>query len=251
MKTLLHVTVFIATTVLAIKLQPHGVPKEVMKKLDIKRQLASDVKQCVDQKLERVYAHPVCVKGTTEALIEDVSDYEGDEEEQDFNRAYRRFCLPECGKPALKAYEECGYFEDRPSLRDFLMDMCATNKYGEACYTLFNSALEFINNTERECYFLSRLTESCQCPRKLLPAVKEQGCCINVYHRYYEGETNEGRYKYAYRPNELYTKYCKIDLPAECNNSPIRDSLSSGKTIDPVVRTVIGTSLGVIIYAVQ
>ena len=47
MKTLLHVTVFIATTVLAFKLQPHAVPKEVMKKMDIKRQLASDVKQCV------------------------------------------------------------------------------------------------------------------------------------------------------------------------------------------------------------
>ena len=38
------------------------------------------------------------------------------------------------------------------------------------------------------------------------------------------------KFAWPYKPNELYTKYCDIDLPGDCDNSPLGGSVPIGYT---------------------
>ena len=185
--------------------------------------------QCVDDKLESAIENSDCDASLVEPLIVSLSDDYEDKDEQELLTGFRFFCTPECGKPILEVHDECNYFDDS---RELLVGLCATNEKGAACYTTFESAFAFINDTEIECYFFSKLTERCQCRDDLLPAVEEQGCCINIYHESIRTFLEENpEIVYVYKPNELYTKYCDIDLPGDCDNSPLGGSVPIGYTL--------------------
>ena len=211
------------------KIHPRSIPREVIKRMNMKRQMSTE-DQCVDDKLESALENSDCDASIVELLIVSLSsDYE-DEDELGLLAGFRIFCTPECGIPILEVHDECNYFDDSPFLRELLVGLCATNEKGAACYITFESAFAFINDTEIGCYLLSKLSEKCQCRDDLLPAVEEQGCCINLYHEAIRSVLEENT-DIVYKPNELYTEYCDIDLPGDCDNSPIGGSVPIGYTL--------------------
>ena len=113
-------------------------------------------------------------------------------------------------------------------------DVTVANSAGcphpHATYLMHIHTQAFINDTEINCYFFSKLSEKCQCRDDLLPAVEEQGCCINLYHEAIRTVLEESP-EIVYKPNELYTKYCDIDLPGDCDNSPLGGSVPIGYTL--------------------
>ena len=78
----------------------------------------------------------------------------------------------------------------------------------------------FLTQLNLSVTLFSKLKESCDCKRELSPIVDELGCCITVYHGAFRVVAEE-----ADLPEELYTEYCDVDLPRDCNNSPLSDSV--------------------------
>ena len=67
------------------------------------------------------------------------------------------------------------------------------------------------------CYGDYTANDVCNCRSELLEAVREQGCCHNVYYDYVNYLWQQQGYIKA---DELYDA-CNVDLPTGCNNSPI------------------------------
>ena len=118
-----------------------------MKRMNMKRQISTE-DQCIDDKLDSALENSNCDASLIEPLIVFLSDDNEDEDELGLLAGFRLFCMPECGKPILEVHDECNYFNDSPHLREFIVGLCATNEKGAACYTTFESAFAFINDTE-------------------------------------------------------------------------------------------------------
>lgn len=59
----------------------------------------------------------------------------------------RTFCNPECGKVALDAYNECGYFDAAlPGTEELSIGLCGTNNDGDICYQLYGLGLDLVSS---------------------------------------------------------------------------------------------------------
>ena len=170
-----------------------------------KRQ-TSDTQPCVRAKFESYMADPLCMLATDGGRVLSSS-------QEEINQIFEAFCKPDCQKIVLEADDECGTYMYSPGLRDFFVGLCKVNENGQYCYEHYSSASQFISDTEVSCYFSSRSTGSCSCQSELSSAAQTQGCCINVYHTYYEILF----YGLSYKPRDLYMDYCSVPLPGQCD----------------------------------
>lgn len=224
------------------KLHPRSIPGELMKRLDMKRQAESEVDECIENTLMRTLTDSECDERRLESLIGDVSDLNEDEDDADFVTNYGLFCQPECREPIVNALEVCNFFNGSEFLRDFLVDLCAVNENGRACYTLFENATGFITGTELPCYAVGLFRKECNCTAELQSAVSEQGCCINIYHTGIQGflESSESAPDFRYVPEDLYNMYCDVGLPRDCDD--INGSMALKYTVSAIV-TAIGLAI--------
>ena len=223
------------------RIHPRSVPGEVMKMVNVKRQTPTEVDMCVEEKVEKVLISSECNSTFIEAYIlslsDDYDDYDNDtfDAQVGLNIAFRLFCTPECGNAIIQANEDCGVFDDSPWVKDLLVGFCSTNAKDQPCYNFFFDFLTFFNETELKCYVFSKLKESCDCKGELSPVVDELGCCITVYHDAFMEIAEEVDIGFPYKPEELYTEYCDVDLPRGCNNSPLSGSLEIHYTLFAIV----------------
>ena len=183
----------------------------------MKRQAESEVDECIENTLMRTLTDSECDERLLEALIGDVSDLNEDEDDADFVTNYGLFCQPECREPIVNALQVCNFFNGSDFLRDFLVDLCAVNENGTACYTIFNSTTEFITETELPCYLEGLRRKECNCTAELQSAVSERGCCLNIYHTAIQGHLEEREFDFRYVPEDLYNMYCDVGLPRDCD----------------------------------
>ena len=215
-----------------------------MKMMNVKRQTPAEVDMCVKEKLEEALIASECNSTFIETIILSLSydygyDYDSDYDDIDpqvfINIAFRLFCTPECGKTIIQVNEDCGAFDKSPLLKDLLIGMCSTNAKDQPCYNFFFDFITFFNETELECYVFSKLKESCDCKGELSPVVDELGCCITVYHDAFMEAAEEADLGFPYKPEQLYTEYCDVDLPRGCNNSPLSGSLGIHYTLFAII----------------
>ena len=183
---------------------------------DYKRQSDSSI-QCVSDKLDAAF------EGDNSAIASDCRRLEVELEGNHFsytsslqstiNSYYSTFCMPECGKVIIDVYKDC---EIAGEFVDFLIGLCGTNQNGEKCYEKFGDGIDQIVDVGY-CYGNYATTGVCTCRSELLEAVREQGCCHNVYYDYANYFWQQQGYIKA---DELYDA-CNVDLPTGCNNSPI------------------------------
>ena len=143
---------------------------QLHRRVNVKRQ-ASDVDQCVNDRLEAAFADKVCMIG------EDEINTEGDDQ-QAINIIYEVFCRPICKDLILTAIDECGGFIGSPCLKEFISDLCDTNMNSQPCYTFFNRAFDFIVDTKINCFVNEALKNTCNCRSELIAEVQTQSCCI-------------------------------------------------------------------------
>ena len=223
------------------RIHPRSVPGEVMKMMNVKRQTPEEMDMCVEEKLEKALISSECNSTFVEAYILSLSDDYDDSDDDTFdaqvgfNIAFGLFCTPECGNVIIQVNEDCGAFDESPGLKDLLIGVCSINAKDQPCYNFFFDFIAFFNETELECYVLSKLKESCDCKGELSPVVDELGCCITVYHDAFRAVAEEADLGFPYKPEELYTEYCDVDLPRGCNNSPLSGSLGIHYTLFAIV----------------
>ena len=203
---------------------------------------------CFSNKLDELFegtdsAASDCKLAALEELALESNFTEDAEELLDF--IFSILCSPECGLPVVEAFEECGIFDLLPGFRRFAVGICATNSKGEKCYERYQEATGFYL-TEAECYINYLRSGVCQCKTDLERAVEELGCCINVYHSFYEGLNAT----LLYIPRELYIDACGVALPKDCSNSPIKPSSSvNGGSSNALPSTIIIIAAAFLFYA--
>ena len=96
----------------SVSIPSKQVLNELFRRVDFKRQ-ASDVDQCVDDRLQAASADEVCMIG------EDEINTEGDDQ-QTINEIYKIFCKD----LILRVTDECGGLRDSPGLREYISGLC-------------------------------------------------------------------------------------------------------------------------------
>ena len=167
----------------------------LFRRVDFKRQ-ASDIDQCVNDRLEAASADEGCMVG-----IDIINNNE-------------TFCRPNCKDLILRAIDECGGFRDYPGLRKFYSGLCDKNMNGEPCYSFFNRGINYVGHTENFCFFDLVVNNTCTCRSELMTEVQVQGCCINVYQDYLEAVLPAN---YSYNTNVIY-EGCNVDQIEECSS---------------------------------
>ena len=129
-------------------------------------------------------------------------------------------CSSDCGQIVLDTLRTCG--ATRAEARLFA-DLCGTNSNGVVCYSAFDDFLQFIESEEDDVDNVCPSTETCPstCQSTLMQVVNMQGCCFDVLFDF-------GRAAEPDLFNQLQEQFesCNIDLPEDCNNSPV----SGGKS---------------------
>ena len=185
----------------------------------------TDTDECVEDELESAD-----VECRLTAQEEEQLDFNDELSQSSFDIVFREFCKPECGNAILAAYTECDVFEDQ--VIDVFVGLCGTNQNGEQCSQHFVSTLNFALDTELSCFVNSTASGECDCKFELSQAVKERGCCLDVYHDFITDLLDSEGIRYI--PRELYD-ICDVKLPGGCNNSPISSSV-------PLVATITTTT---------
>ena len=190
---------------------------ELFRRVNVKRQ-ASDVDQCVNDRLEAASADEVCMIGENEI------NTEGDDQ-RTINEIYEVFCRPNCKDLILTVTDECGGFIGSPGLKEFISGLCDTNMNSQPCYTFFNRAFDFIVDTEIDCFVNEALNNTCNCRSELMAEVQTQGCCINVYQKYFDTATQDIFSGFSYDPREIY-EGCNVGQPEQCNSMALVSTLA-------------------------
>ena len=181
---------------------------ELFRRVNFKRQ-ASDVDQCVNDRLEAASADEVCVFGVDELSIER-------DDQQAVNEVYEAFCRPNCIDLILRVTDECGGFRESPGLRKFYSGLCDTSMSGQPCYSFLIRAANFIVGTEIDC-FDNDLNNTCTCRSELMAEVETQGCCINVYYYLFETFFQNESSGFSYNSRKIYEE-CNVDQPEQCSS---------------------------------
>ena len=222
----LHVLALFTVTVLLDDVSGHLFPPAISHMLtdelalpkDYRRQSDSSA-QCISDKLDAAFAGDNAFASNCRFLefeLEGVIINDTSSLQSTINSYYSTFCIPECGNVIIDAYNDCGIGTGEFSLPvyvDFLIGLCGTNKNGEKCYQKYGDAIDLLINVTY-CYFDYTANDVCNCRSELLEAVREQGCCHNVYHDF------NHIWQAHIIADDLYDA-CNVDLPTGCNNSPI------------------------------
>ena len=217
----MHPTVLIVAVLLLHGVSGHLFPRtrpfDLTKHMQLhkvhKRQ--SDVDECIEEKITRIFQ-----KNLTLATVCNIAG-EGAEEEFDdddlsqpaIDAVYSVICRPECGNVFLSAADDCGYFKgENATLRDVIIGLCGTNQGGDKCYEILVDAEEILDSQE-SCYLSFLANKECDCKAELQEAVRDQGCCLDIYYDVIEKELDE-------KVSDLYDA-CDVNYPSGCNNSPI------------------------------
>ena len=153
-----------------------------------------------------------CKSAATEEI--DISDPFLQDE---INRLFSVYCIPDCGDAINNANNDCGIYDDAlDGTEELNIGLCGTNSNGEKCYLLYDRARELLTD-EVACYNNYISTNLCTCRSELEDGVEEQGCCLENYHTFLSGLNSD------YNPSNLY-RSCNVDFPQGCNNSPITAS---------------------------
>lgn len=187
---------------------PHVLTKYIMTK-DYKRQI-----ECAYDKFDDAFQR------SNSSFVSDCKSWTLEDTEIDFttndNSSFRlqifhMFCTPECGKVFLEVLYKCGYFEEFLGFKDLLVGLCGTNQNGDSCYQMLHgNTIDIIES----CYESYLAIDVCNCQSELLERVKEQGCCLNVYHNFLAGIGN-------FVKLDKFYDTCNVLLPTGCNNSPL------------------------------
>jgi hypothetical protein len=188
-----------------------------------KRQAVADLGpekiQCLSNKVNEAFGDGSEEASRCQKAADD--DFLGDNNalQATINDGFEIFCAPECGTVVLNAHKECGTFDMMSGATDFLVGLCATNKNGGKCYESYASTLGLFVTTEAPCYYsVFAGTQTCDtnCQSKLQSIATDQGCCMNVYHDFFASVANLNF-------TALYST-CKVDIPLNCNNSPLKSN---------------------------
>lgn len=219
---------------------PRAIPQVLTKNMEIsKRQqaIANEKQRCVVDKVDAAFEgnNSRFVSDCKEALIGEfeitaleLANDDSSHFQSLINTVYESFCKPDCGNVILNAYSDCGVFDhDLPvsGIEEFTIGLCGTNRHGDYCYEMVTVGMDLIF-TEATCYSTAVSTETCTCSSELAEVVKEQDCCINLYHELISGVQGS-----TYNPPDLYY-LCNVELPIGCNNTPLtlpmdQDSIDS------------------------
>jgi hypothetical protein len=128
-------------------------------------------------------------------------------------------CSSDCGQIVLDSLRACG--ATRAEARLFA-DLCGTNRNGVVCYSAFDDFIQFIESEEDDADVCPS-TETCPstCQSTLTQVVDMQGCCFNALFGF--GKASEPD---LFNQVQQQFDSCNIDLPDNCNNSPV----SGGKS---------------------
>ena len=138
------------------------------------------------------------------------------------------FCVPDCGNAVLRAYRSCGLFAGSLGLSGFLRGLCGTNYEGVMCYEISREGREYAGEAN-SCY--GGYSGECTCRSELEDGVMDQGCCLNVYYDYFAREDNIFL-------KDIY-KFCGVNLPGRCNNSPLNGTTTSNSNTLPTAGVII------------
>ena len=196
----------------------HSQQQHTWREIDVKRQTSSS-EQCVK---DRFNSSSLCMRATQGGHLLSASQTE-------FSEVLQEFCRPNCHNVILEADDECGIYRDSPGLRDFLIGLCHMNDNGQHCYEMYSHTTQFITNTELNCLFSFTQTGSCNCQSQLSSAVETVGCCLYIYHDYYE-TLFEG---ISYNPRDLYKNYCSVTLPQQCSSIATTPTFATTNGNDP------------------
>ena len=123
-------------------------------------------------------------------------------------------CSPDCGQIVLDSLRACGL--TRAEAR-FFADLCGTNRNGVVCYNALADFLRLIESEEDD-VDVCPSTETCPstCQSNLTQVVNMQGCCLDAVFDF-------GRATDPDLFNQVQKRFdsCNIDLPENCNNSPV------------------------------
>jgi hypothetical protein len=188
----------------------HNFPKQLLKVTKnvqplkhIKRQDFNINDECFGEELNK--RSPECVSKFFAAGLPD-----------DLDSFASIVCSSDCGQIVLDSLRACG--ATRAEARLFA-DLCGTNSDGVVCYSIFADFAE----SEEDDVDVCPSTETCPstCQSTLTQVVNMQGCCFDVLFDF-------GRATEPDLFNQLQEQFdsCNIDLPDNCNNSPV----SGGKS---------------------
>ena len=204
---------------------------------DYKRQ-ADPTEMCIADSIESIGLDAQCeLVGEEEAGLGLDGDLESSQ--PTINDIFSIFCRPDCGNTILKAYSECGVFDNEPFVVNFLVGLCGTNHNGSRCYEHFVNALDHVAVVETSCFHNYTTHHECRCQSQLSQVVEDQGCCLDTYHNLISSSVD---LPFHYDPRELYED-CHVNLPRGCNNSPISSSTSLASTITTGTTLLASTAL--------
>ena len=194
-----HLMVFCFAIVLL-----HGVNSHVFSKQDVqplkhfKRQDFNITDECVDTKLAESSSE--CVSNIAPNGIPDDFDI---------------ICSSDCGQIVLNLLGDCGVSDAEMRL---FADFCGTNSDGDVCYSVLDDFLTSMENADNvNCSSNEICSNSCH--SALTQLVTQIGCCFDVLLDFI-GVADRNFVNLIKERFEI----CDIDLPGECNNSPVSGS---------------------------
>ena len=167
-----------------------------------------ELQQCVLDTFDSIYQG-----NNADFVTECRSLFEGGDEvaftdQHAINALYGTFCIPECGKVFLGAYDACGGFDSQEQ-RDASASFCGSNEMGKMCYEILVDNIALLNST----LSCSSDPGECDC-LELLDGVRRQGCCIIALRDYVHSLGGSVDL-------DVYSN-CDIDIPGtKCQNNLI------------------------------
>ena len=217
----MHPTVLVVAVLLLHGVSGHlfqrALPYELTKHMQLHKvhKRESDVDECIEGKITRAFQNNLTLAAVCNFAGEGAEEEFDDDDlsQPEINAVYSVICRPECGNVFLSAADDCGYFKgENATLRDAIIGLCGTNQDGDKCYEIFIDAEEILDSQE-SCYLSYLEDKECDCKNELQEAVRDQGCCLDIYYDVIEKESGD-------KPSNLYD-VCDVNYPSGCNNSPI------------------------------
>ena len=220
----MHPTVLIVAVLLLHGVSGHlfqrALPYELTKHMQLhkvhKRQ--SDADECIEKKIEEAFKDNITLAITCNVAGEGAEEEADDDDlsQEEINEVYSVICKPECGNVFISAADDCGFFKgENATLRDIFIGLCGTNQNGDRCYEILVATEETVESQE-SCFLSYLADKECDCKAALQEAVREEGCCLDIFYDVVEED-------YGEKPSDLYDA-CDVNYPSGCDNSPLAGS---------------------------
>ena len=185
------------------------------------------------------------IKSRLEQDTQDMSDGDGDggslalkkravASEQGVN-LFDIFCQQSCRQTFFEAWKSCSSFDELSNVANLLTSLCSASD-GRPCYKDYSQLVSATDDTF-DCYNdVPVQFGNCavDCRTTLLLDTKTYGCCLNVFHNYFdaiEEEDNE-------EVDRLFDE-CRVRRPAVCPKAP---TMPDATTVSPSPATTTASS---------